>query len=64
MAKPAAITAKSLSKPLFETSGSKLHLRIVEAAQKTKLSAKPVTANSAKLEHADDLDDMWDNVPV
>ena len=60
MAKPATVEK---DKCTSKTTKSSQHLHLVKEASRTGKGDK-ATAKSGKPEIADDLDDMWDNVPV
>ncbi len=61
MARP---VAASKSKPTQGRATRPTHLRLVEQATAAKNSSEDETEDRVKPELADELDDVWDNVPI
>ena len=47
-----------------QNSGNALNLKLVQSVKTPKAQTKPCPAVAARLEYAEDLDDLWDNVPI
>ena len=61
MAKPAAMR---VTKRQNEMDGADVHLRLVTDADVKAQSASPMAAEPASVDPNDEVDDLWDNVPV
>ena len=60
----AEVATQPQMRSIDQKSGNALNLKLVQADAAPKLQTKPCGGVAARPEYADDLDDLWDNVPI